>query len=198
MWFSWYNKIKFHDQGIIFMKKSALKISVIAFVSCFICICAQIAIPFAGVPLTLQTFAVAFCGYILGKYNGILACLVYLSLGAIGLPVFAGFGGSLAFLAGPTGGFLFGFLFLSFFCGVPSAKSSATNCFFISLIGLLICHLLGILWFSYVSNISLIQSFLLSSLPYLLKDILSVIFARFLFRKIHQRLPRFSFLRNKT
>lgn len=180
------------------MKKSALKISFVALTACFICICAQIAIPFAGVPLTLQTFAVSFCGYMLGKYYGPLACLIYLSLGAIGLPVFAGFGGSLAFLAGPTGGFLFGFLILAFFCGLSSSQSSAIISFLISLIGLLICHLLGILWFSYVSDISLIQSVLLSSLPYLPKDVLSLIFARFLFRKIHQRLPHFSFLRNKT
>jgi biotin transport system substrate-specific component len=180
------------------MKKSALKISFIAMMSCFICICAQIAIPFAGVPFTLQTFAVAFCGYVSGKYHGSLACMIYLSLGAIGLPVFAGFGGSLAFLFGPTGGFLFGFLFLAFFCGLSSVKSSALFSFSVSFIGLLICHLFGIFWFSYVSNISFIQSFLISSLPFLLKDILSLLFARFLFYKIHQRLPRFLFFRNKT
>jgi biotin transport system substrate-specific component len=100
-------------------------------------------------------------------------------------------------LVGPTGGFLFGFLILAFFCGLSSSKSSAIISFLISLIGLLICHLFGILWFSHISNISFIQSFIISSLPYLLKDILSLIFSRFLFLKIHQRLPRFSFFRNK-
>ncbi|MBE6666485.1 MAG: biotin transporter BioY [Ruminococcaceae bacterium] len=180
------------------MKKSTLKISLIALTACFICICAQIAIPLGGVPLTLQTFAVAFCGYTLGKYSGTLSCLIYLSLGAIGLPVFAGFGASLAFLFGPTGGFLFGFLFLAFFCGSVSSKASVLFSFLISLIGLLICHLLGIFWFSHISDISLAQSFLLSSLPYLLKDILSLIFARVLFCKLLQRYPQFSFFRSKT
>ena len=180
------------------MKKSALKISFVALAACFICICAQIAIPFAGVPLTLQTFAVAFCGYMLGKYYGTLACCIYLSLGAIGLPVFAGFSASLAFLFGPTGGFLFGFTALAFFCGLVSSKASAFFSFFISLIGLLICHLLGIFWFSHISGISFAQGFLISSLPYFIKDIFSLILARLLFCKINQRLPQLSFFQNKT
>lgn len=180
------------------MKKSALKISLVALTTCFICICAQISIPLGTVPFTLQSFAVAFCGYMLGKYNGMLSCLIYLILGAIGLPVFAGFGASLAFLFGPTGGFLFGFLILAFFCGIPSLKSSLPFSFCISLIGLFICHILGIFWFSYVSNVSFLQSFLFSSLPYLLKDVLSLIFARLLFCKIRQRLPQFPFFQSKT
>jgi len=180
------------------MKKTALTVSFVALMACFICICAQIAIPFGGVPLTLQTFAVAFCGYTLGKYKGVLACLIYLSLGAIGLPVFSGFGASLAFLFGPTGGFLFGFLILSFFCGSVSYENSAPMSFFISLIGLLLCHLSGILWFAHITDVSFAQSALLSSLPYFIKDILSLIFARFLFRKIWQRSSHLSFFQNKT
>ncbi|MBQ3489740.1 MAG: biotin transporter BioY [Clostridia bacterium] len=180
------------------MKRSAFNISFVALMSCFICICAQIALPIGGVPLTLQTFAVAFCGYSLGKYRGTLACLLYLALGAIGLPVFAGFSASFAFLFGPTGGFLFGFLILSFFCGLPSIQSSLVFSILISAIGLLLCHFLGILWFSYVGNLSVINSFLVSSLPFLLKDMISLLFARILFSKIQQRLPRLSFFRNKT
>ena len=177
------------------MRKSALTISFVALMACFICICAQIAIPLGGVPLTLQTFAVAFCGYMLGKYKGVFACLIYLSLGAIGLPVFSGFGGSLAFLFGPTGGFLFGFLILSFFCGMITNKASSGIVFLISLIGLFLCHLTGVLWFAHISSISFAKSFLLTSLPYLLKDILSLIFARILFRKISSRLPKHRFLK---
>ena len=180
------------------MKKSSLKISFVALMTCFICICAQITIPFGGVPLTLQTFAVAFCGYILGKYNGTLACLIYLALGAIGLPVFSGFGGSLAFLFGPTGGFLFGFLALAFFCGLGAPEASFPISFFLSVIGLLICHGLGTAWFSYVSDISFAKSVWIASLPYLPKDLLSLIFARILFRKIRPRFSHIPFFQNKT
>ena len=171
------------------MKNSALKISVTSLSACLICLCSWIMLPLGGVPMTLQTFGVAFCGFLLGIRGGVSATAVYLILGAVGLPVFAGFGGSLAFLFGPTGGFLFGFLFLSFFCGTAKRKSSFLQAFLLSLTGLFLCHLFGILWFAYVGKLSFFQSFLLSSLPYLLKDILSVFFARFLFLKMKKRFP---------
>lgn len=177
------------------MKKSALKIAQIALMTCILTVCAQLAIPLGGVPMTLQTFAVALCGYVLGM-KGIISVLVYLSLGAVGLPVFAGFGSSLAFLLGPTGGFLFGFLFLVFFCGLAAHIKSHIKAIFLSVIGLGGCHILGVLWFSAVSANPIFPSFLLTSLPYLFKDILSLIFARILTNKIRQRCPQLLFFRH--
>lgn len=64
----------------------------------------QISIPLpTGVPVTLQTFAVALCGYVLGVQMGGLALAVYLAIGAVGLPVFAGFSGGIGAFAGVTG-----------------------------------------------------------------------------------------------
>ena len=174
------------------IKNSVLKISLTALSSCMICICAWIAIPIGGVPMTLQTFGVAFAGFLLGARGGVCATAVYLALGAVGLPVFAGFGGSLAFLAGPTGGFLIGFLFLSLFCGLASRHTSGKRIFFFLLatVGLLCCHLAGVFWFAHVAGISHAQAFLVSSLPYLPKDVIAVLFAGFLIGKLRKRLPR--------
>ena len=172
------------------MKKSALKLSFTALSVCLICICSWIALPIGGAPVTLQTFGVAFCGFLLGARGGVSAVAVYLALGAVGLPVFAGFGGSLAFLFGPTGGFLFGFLLFAFFCGTASRSSSPLFSFLISTLGLSLCHILGVFWFSYVSGISLLHGFFLSSLPYLPKDLLSVFLARLLWKKIYPHLTK--------
>lgn len=73
-------------------------------------ICSQIAIPWIPVPFTLQTFAVLLCGLVLGSRRGMLSQLAYVFCGAAGLPVFQGFAGGFVRLAGPTGGYLIGFV----------------------------------------------------------------------------------------
>ena len=86
----------------------------IAFIPLFtsiIIICSWITVPFT-VPFTLQTFAIFLSLLILGGKRGIIAIVLYLLLGLIGLPVFSGFKGGLASLIGPTGGFLIGFVFM--------------------------------------------------------------------------------------
>ncbi|MDY5627951.1 MAG: biotin transporter BioY, partial [Clostridia bacterium] len=76
------------------MKETKTKdIIFIGLFAAILCVCAQISIPTPfGIPFTLQTFAVALCGYILGAKKGALTVLVYILLGTVGLPVFSGFG----------------------------------------------------------------------------------------------------------
>lgn len=74
-------------------------------------------LPFSPVPITLTNFAVFLSIYILGMKYGTISLLIYLALGTIGLPVFSSFSGGLGKLAGPTGGYLFGFIFLALIHG---------------------------------------------------------------------------------
>lgn len=79
----------------------------------------QISFPLpSGIPVTLQTFAVALCGYALGCKRGTLAVLVYIVLGAVGLPVFANFSGGFGSLVGLAGGYIYGFLPMAALCGL--------------------------------------------------------------------------------
>jgi biotin transport system substrate-specific component len=77
---------------------------VVAF-SAFVALSARVAIPWWPVPMTLQPLAVLFTGAVLGSRRGVLALLLYLAEGAVGLPVFAG-GAGVAYMLGPTGGYL--------------------------------------------------------------------------------------------
>jgi biotin transport system substrate-specific component len=70
----------------------------------------QISIPLEPVPITLQTFGVMLLGLIFERKTAIKSVALYLSLGALGVPVFANFSGSVVNFAGPTGGYLIGFL----------------------------------------------------------------------------------------
>ncbi|UQS84255.1 biotin transporter BioY [Bombilactobacillus thymidiniphilus] len=73
-------------------------------------ICSQITIPIPTVPLTLQTLAVGFIAVFLPIIDGLLVIIVYLILGTLGLPIFAGLHGGLSYLLAPAGGYLFGFI----------------------------------------------------------------------------------------
>lgn len=158
------------------MKNNTKKITYIAIFSTLISILSIISIPTPwGVPFTLQTFAIAFAGFSLGKKYGTYSILIYLLLGGMGLPVFAGLKGGFTSFISITGGFLFGFIFLAFFAGFK-------NIFF-SIIGLFICHLLGVVQFSLLTKTPFLNSILIVSLPYVIKDLISLVLAYYISKK---------------
>jgi len=157
----------------------------------------QLAIPMPGaVPLTLQTFGVALCAYVLGWKFGTLSYLVYFLLGLAGVPVFSNFTGGIGKLFGPTGGFLIGFFLLSVGCGLFThycrtyrmRKNEQTLSLLCGILGLLFCHLLGILQVSLLTKSSFVTSFLLVSAPYLIKDLISVVIAFFLAKPLRRHI----------
>ncbi|HJC25529.1 MAG TPA: biotin transporter BioY [Candidatus Eisenbergiella merdavium] len=108
--------------------KSTKTMIIIAMFAAVIAVLAQIAIPLpSGVPVTLQTFAVALTAVVLGARLGSLSTLIYILLGAAGAPVFTGFNGGLGAIVGKTGGFIWGFLFLAFFTGAGAAVMTKTG-----------------------------------------------------------------------
>ena len=138
----------------------------------------QISIPMpSGVPVTLQTFAVALCACVLGWKFGAASVLVYLLLGAVGVPVFAGFNGGLGVIVGATGGFLIGFLPMVVLTGLFTPAKNKVGTVACSVLGLGICHLLGTVQFMLVMERGFVESFLLVSVPYLFKDVISVVLA---------------------
>lgn len=90
-------------------RNPATDIALIAVFAAFIAVCSIISIPIGAAPITLQTFAVLLAGAVLGASRGFLAVLLYLAVGAIGLPVFAGGAAGLAPFVGPTVGYLVAF-----------------------------------------------------------------------------------------
>lgn len=157
----------------------------------------QLAIPMPGaVPLTLQTFGVALCAYVLGWKLGTVSYLVYFLLGLAGVPVFSGFTGGIGKLFGLTGGFLLGFFLLSAGCGLFThyrrtyrlRKNEQMLSLLCGILGLLFCHLLGILQVILLTKSSFAASFLLVSAPYLIKDLISVIAAFFLAKPLRRHL----------
>lgn len=121
-------------------------------VRCSVCaalmaVCAWVTVPVGDTVITLQTFALFFSLAFLGGGRGTAVCLVYLTLGALGLPVFSGFQGGMGAVLGPTGGFLLGFLLTALWVWLLEGRLPV----WLNLtLGLLLCYLCGSLWYYFL------------------------------------------------
>ncbi len=149
-----------------------------AFMCAIIAVLSQVAIPLpSGVPVTLQTFAVALCAYFLSIRYSLASLVVYVLLGLVGIPVFSNFGAGPSKLFGYSGGFIWGFILFAVICSASGYfKNHAVKITF-GIIGLMVCHLCGVMQYMVLSQNDFIPAFLLVSAPYLVKDIISVVLA---------------------
>ena len=173
------------------MKNRTKTMAQAALCTALLCLLAQVTIPMpSGVPITLQTFAVALAGYCQDAKRASISVVGYLLLGLVGLPVFSAMQGGIGVFAGPTGGFLIGFVPFAALCALAAAAPRVGWAMLLSLAGLLCCHAFGTVWFSAVARASFGKAFLLASAPYLIKDVISVFAAYLLSRAILKALAR--------
>ena len=100
--------------------------------------------------------------------------LVYIVLGAVGLPVFANFSGGFGSLDGLAGGYIYGFLPMAALCGLGTKMPHRVLAIVLGVVGLAACHLCGTIQFGVISGNGPWAAFLVASVPYLVKDIVSV------------------------
>jgi len=169
-------------------KLSSREIVISGMFAALTAILSQISLPLpSGIPLTLQTFAVALTGYTLSHRLATAAISIYIIIGSWGIPVFSGFRGGLSVLAGPTGGFIIGFVFTAFFCGLGAVRSRKTAAMLLGTAGVLLCHLTGALHFTAQSELSFSKTLMTINLPYLVKDIACIVIACKMGMTIRQR-----------
>lgn len=135
-------------------------------------VCAWISIP-TVIPITLQTFGIALTLALLGGCRGTVSVLVYLLMGALGLPVFSGMQGGFGVLLGPTGGYLTGFLAMALVYWAVTARGGRKlpAC----LLGLLACYAFGTAWYQALyARGSLWTVLSLCVFPFIVPDILKI------------------------
>ena len=132
-------------------KWSAKDMAYVAIMAVVIAICSWISIP-TTVPFTLQTFAVFLAVGVLGGRRGTFAVLVFILLGAVGVPVFAGFQGGIGVLLGTTGGYIIGFLLSALlYWAMTRALGEKTPVMVAAMVlGLIVCYAFGTAWFMVV------------------------------------------------
>ncbi|NQN86389.1 biotin transporter BioY [Streptococcus suis] len=135
----------------------------------------QVSLSIGPVPFTLQTLAIGLVACLYKPKEAIASLALYLTLGAIGLPVFAGFSGGFAALVGPTAGFLWGFLVYAAITSVlTKSTSSPVTVFSACLLGTASCFLLGCLVFKFVSGASWSDTLAWTVLPFILPDLAKI------------------------
>lgn len=132
-------------------KFRVVDLAYMAVCAALIAICSWISIP-ATVPFTLQTFAVFAVLGILGGRRGTVSVCIYILLGAIGIPVFAGFNGGIGVLLGTTGGYIIGFIFIGLIYWFAESRFGDKMAVRIlaMVIGLVVCYAFGTAWFLFV------------------------------------------------
>lgn len=162
-------------------KKQALEYDFILVVlgSLFIALTAQITITLSLVPITGQTFGILLIAAMFGRYRGTASVLLYLSEGAMGLPVLAGATGGWIHFVGPTGGYLIGFIGAAYVVGLLSEKGwdrRFTTTILAMLLGNSVVYLFGLLWLTrFVDDV-----FITGLNPFILGDTLKLLLATLL------------------
>jgi len=156
------------------MKLSTRGLALVGLFAAITAVCAQISIPlpFTTVPFTLQVFAVCLAGAILGKKLGAMSQIVYLLIGAVGIPVFAGFSGGLSKIVGTSGGYLLSYPIAAFIIGYVFEKRQDFAFRFISMLfGLAVIYTLGVTQLKFVGNFPWATAFIYGAAPFIVLDI---------------------------
>jgi len=147
--------------------------------SAFIALCAHIKVPMFPVPMTMQPFAVLLVGLAFGSRLGALTVAAYLLEGLAGLPVFTG-GAGPAYFAGPTGGYLIGFLFAAAATGWLAEQGwgrPALRIFLAMLVGAALIYLFGVAWLAFGLGLGLAKAVTVGMVPFLLGDVVKAVLA---------------------
>jgi len=174
-------------------KLSVRDTALIGMMTALLAVCAWVTVPFT-IPFTMQTFGVFITLRLLGGRRGTIAIGLYLLLGAVGVPVFSGFGAGIGILSGPTGGYLAGFLLtgLLYWAAKPLRTTRRRENLTLAA-GLLVCYAFGTIWFCITKEnagtpIGFLQGISLCVLPYLAPDAVKLLLADQIARRVKTQM----------
>lgn len=160
-------------------KMSIRQMAIIALMTALMCILGPMSVPIGTIPISFTNLVIYIMAYLLGaKFGGISYC-IYLLIGMVGLPVFSGFSGGLAKLAGPTGGYLIGFLFIAIISGAFIQKGCGKKAISIlgMILGTLVAYIFGTIWFVIQAECNIMYALTVCVFPFLIADGIKIIVA---------------------
>ena len=187
-------------------KLTTYQLTLTAVMAAVICVLGpiSIAIPVSPVPISLASMAVYLAVTVLGMKLGTLSCLIYLLLGLVGIPVFAGGSAGAAKLFGPTGGDLIGYLFLALIAGAfvgRFAENKWKNIAFAALgmiLGTIVLYALGTAWLAYSAGMDFQAALWAGVIPFIPGDLVKMVIAVLLGSAVRGRLLRAGVLKGKN
>lgn len=166
------------------MKLTTYELVLCALCAAVTCILAPISVPLAGeVPISLATFAVLLSGILLGGRFGAISQLVYVLLGSVGVPVFAGWTGGIGITLGVTGGYIIGYILMAFVAGLlyhlfgrnASGPRKYAAMFVSMVLATAALYILGTVWFMAQTGMTLAASLAACVIPFLPGDLIKII-----------------------
>ncbi|WP_083963776.1 biotin transporter BioY [Spirochaeta cellobiosiphila] len=180
-------------------RNDSLKLSILAALfAALTAVGSYITVPVGPVPFVLANMFVLMSGLLLGPLWGVVSMGLYLLLGIIGLPVFAGATSGVARFLGPTGGFLFGYLLAPFVVGlvVIGTKRSFLRDLIAMILGAVSLYAIGIPWLNNVTGMNDLEKAAESMIPYMAGDVvkalLAALLAQILYVSLGSLLPKVS------
>lgn len=153
-------------------------------------------IPISPVPISLCSMGIYFVLCVLGLKLGTISVLLYVLLGAAGLPVFSNFSGGMAKLLGPTGGYIIGYVFLALICGFFIQKFPEKLALHVLgfVLGTIVLYLFGTLWLQYQLHMTFPAALMAGVIPYIPGDVVKLIIAILLALPLKKRLKQANLL----
>ena len=171
-------------------KLTTYQMAVTALMAAVMCVLGPLTVPIGAVPISLANFVICLTAWLLGPKFGTLSVAVYLCIGLIGVPVFSGYGAGLAKIAGPTGGYLVGYLLLALIGGLFIEKSNGNPV--VSGIGLVLgdaaCYVLGTAWFVFQMQCELGYALSVCVYPFIALDLAKIVVSCFVGALLRKRL----------
>lgn len=157
------------------------RLVLIAMVTAITCILApfSIPIPISPVPISLTNLVLLIGIYVLGWKDATVSFLIYLLIGAAGLPVFSGFAGGLGKIVGPTGGYLVGFIFMTIIAGI-SVERFGNNRFLVAagmVLATAVTYIFGTAWLAHQLEMTFTAALSIGVVPYLPGDTAKIVLA---------------------
>lgn len=168
-----------------------------ALMAAVICVLAPISLPIGPVPVSLSTLAIYFVVYIVGTRRAFTAVLVYILLGMAGLPVFSGWSGGVQKMAGPTGGYIVGYLPMVIVMGlyIDRHRKNRIGCILVSAAATAVLYVVGTVWFLQVmTDTTLAAALSMCVLPFIPGDLAKIIIAAIFSPMIRGRLQQANLL----
>ena len=173
-------------------KFNVKQLALVGLMAAVICVLGPLAlnIPISPVPISLGTLAIYFVMSVLGMKLGTLSVIIYILLGLVGVPVFAGFTAGPGKLFGPTGGYIIGYIFMALICGFFVDKfGQKLPLYFLGMIlGTAVCYLFGTIWLGYQLEKTFVEALALGVLPYIPGDLIKLVIAMAIGFQVRKRL----------
>ena len=164
-------------------KLTTYQMAVTALMAAVLCVLGPLSVPIGAIPISLSNFVICLAAWLLGARFGTLSVAIYLAIGLVGVPVFSGYGAGIAKLAGPTGGYLVGYLLL------------------VSAVGLILgdaaCYVLGTAWFVFQMKCELGYALAVCVYPFIVWDLAKIVVACLLGTLLRKRLEQAGVLKLK-